>query len=73
VGRSFRLTVPRNKANKAKNFGFMAVYLGGSMKRFKFQMRYVGHVASIRDMRNAYKSLVGNPEGKRQLGTPRSR
>jgi hypothetical protein len=26
----------------------------------------MGHVARIGDMRNAYKMLVGNPEGKRQ-------
>jgi hypothetical protein len=26
-----------------------------------------------RDERNAYKILVGKPEGKRQLGRPRSR
>jgi hypothetical protein len=30
-------------------------------------MRWVGHVAHIRDMRNAYKILVGKPEGKRPL------
>jgi hypothetical protein len=28
-------------------------------------------VAHIREMRNAYKILVGKPEGKRPLGRPR--
>jgi hypothetical protein len=30
-------------------------------------MRWVGHVALIRAMRNAYKILVGKPEGRRKL------
>jgi hypothetical protein len=28
-------------------------------------MRWTGHVACMGKMRNAYKSMVGNPEGKR--------
>jgi hypothetical protein len=32
-----------------------------------------GHVARIRENRNAYRLLVGNPEGKRPLGRPRRR
>jgi hypothetical protein len=35
------------------------------------RMRWAGHVASIREKRNAYSILVGNPEEKRPLGTPR--
>jgi hypothetical protein len=31
-------------------------------------MRWVGHVASMGEMRNAYNILVGKPEGKRPLG-----
>jgi hypothetical protein len=31
----------------------------------------VGHVARIREKRNACRLLVGNPEGKRPLGRPR--
>jgi hypothetical protein len=32
------------------------------------RMRWAGHVACIGDKRNAYKILVGKPEGKRPLG-----
>jgi len=28
----------------------------------------IGYAASMEDMRNAYKSLVGKPEGKRPFG-----
>jgi hypothetical protein len=31
-------------------------------------MRYVEHVSRIGEMRNAYKILVGKPEGKRTFG-----
>jgi len=37
------------------------------------RMRWVGHVAQMGQMRNAYKILVGNPEGKRPLVRPRCR
>ncbi|PNF40039.1 hypothetical protein B7P43_G11623 [Cryptotermes secundus] len=33
----------------------------------------VGHVARMGETRNAYRILVGKPEGKRPLGRPRSR
>jgi hypothetical protein len=33
----------------------------------------VGRVARVREMRNAYKILFGNSEGKRPLGRPRRR
>jgi len=36
-------------------------------------MRWVGHVAQMGQMRNAYNILVGKPEGKRPLGRPRCR
>jgi len=36
-------------------------------------MRGAGGVARIRGMRNAYKILVGKPEGKRSLVRPRRR
>jgi hypothetical protein len=35
------------------------------------RMRWAGHVARMREKRNAYRILVGNPEGKRPLGRPR--
>jgi hypothetical protein len=37
------------------------------------RMRWAGHVARRREKRNAYRLLVGNPEGKRRLGRPRRR
>jgi hypothetical protein len=37
------------------------------------RMRWAGHVARIGERRNAYRILVGKPEGKRPLGRPRCR
>jgi hypothetical protein len=37
------------------------------------RMRWIGHVAQMRANRNAYRLLVGKPEGKRPLGRPRHR
>jgi hypothetical protein len=37
------------------------------------RMRWAGHVARMGDKRNAYRLLVGKPEGKRPLGRPRRR
>jgi len=34
-------------------------------------MRYAVYVARLGQMRNAYKILVGKPEGKRPHGSPR--
>jgi hypothetical protein len=36
-------------------------------------MGWAGHVVLTREMRNAYKILIGEPEGMRPLGRPRSR
>jgi hypothetical protein len=36
-------------------------------------MRWAGHVARIGEKRNAYRILVGKPEGNRPLGRPRRR
>jgi hypothetical protein len=35
--------------------------------------RWAGHVARMREKRNAYRLLVGKPEGRRPLGRPRGR
>jgi hypothetical protein len=35
------------------------------------RMRWAGHVAQRGEKRNAYRILVGKPEGKRPLGRPR--
>jgi hypothetical protein len=38
------------------------------------RMRWAGHVARmVEDKKNAYRILVGKPEGKRPLGKPRRR
>jgi hypothetical protein len=39
----------------------------------KRRMRWAGHVARMWAKRNAYRLLVGKPEGKRRLGRPRRR
>jgi hypothetical protein len=37
------------------------------------RMRWAGHVARMWEKRNAYRLLVGKPEGRRPLGRPRCR
>ena len=37
------------------------------------RLRWAGHVAHVEQSRNAYRVLVGKPEGKRPLGRPRRR
>jgi hypothetical protein len=37
------------------------------------RMIWTGHVARMGERRNAYRILVGKPEGKRPLGRPRRR
>jgi hypothetical protein len=37
------------------------------------RMRWAGHVARMGEKRNAYRLLVGKPEGKRPLGRPNHR
>jgi hypothetical protein len=37
------------------------------------RMRWAGHVARMGEKMNAYRTFVGNPEGKRPLGRPRRR
>jgi hypothetical protein len=37
------------------------------------RMRLAEYVAQMRETTNAYRILVGNPEGKRPLGRPRRR
>jgi hypothetical protein len=37
------------------------------------RMRWAGHVARMGAKRNAYRLLVGKPEGRRPLGRPRRR
>jgi hypothetical protein len=37
------------------------------------RMRWAGHEVRMGEKRNAYRILVGKPEGKRPLGRPRRR
>jgi hypothetical protein len=37
------------------------------------RMKWAGHVARVRETRNAYRILVGNSEGKRPLRRPKRR
>jgi hypothetical protein len=37
------------------------------------RIRWAGHVAQMGEKRNAYRILVGKPEGKRSMGRPRHR
>ena len=37
------------------------------------RLRWAGHVARMEQSRNAYRVIVGKPEGKRPLGRPRRR
>jgi hypothetical protein len=37
------------------------------------RMRWAGHITRKWEKRNAYRILVGKPEGKRPLGRPRRR
>jgi hypothetical protein len=38
-----------------------------------FEMRWVGHVARMEEMRNTYRFLAGKPEEERPLGKSRRR
>jgi hypothetical protein len=45
-----------------------------TIRMFKSRrMRWAGHVGRMGEKRNAYRILVGKPEGKRPLGRPRRR
>jgi hypothetical protein len=37
------------------------------------RMRWAGHVATMGEMRNAYRILIGKPQRKRPLKRPRFR
>ena len=43
------------------------------MRVVKSRMRWAGHVACMGEGRGVHRVLVGKPEGKRPLGTPRRR
>jgi hypothetical protein len=54
-------------------FIYLFVHLGTEVIIKLRRMRWAGHVARMREKRNAYRLLVGKPEGKRPLGRPRRR
>jgi len=41
--------------------------------RFRYSMRWDGHVARMGEERGVYKVLVGKPEGRKQMGRPMRR
>ncbi|KAJ4433851.1 hypothetical protein ANN_16163 [Periplaneta americana] len=49
------------------------VFLEFSMRHRLRRLRWAGHVACMGESRNAYRVLIGRPEGKRPLGRPRRR
>jgi hypothetical protein len=58
---------------KLHNEELRDLYSSPSIIRIIKSMRWAGHVARMGEKRNAYKLLVGKPEGKRPLGRPRRR
>jgi hypothetical protein len=60
---------------KLHNKGLHDLYSSPSIIRIikTRRMRWAGHVARMGEKRNAYRLLVGKPEGKRPLGRPRCR
>ncbi|KAJ4427020.1 hypothetical protein ANN_26819 [Periplaneta americana] len=60
---------------KLHNTELHALYSSpGIIRNIKFRrLRWAGHVARMGESRNAYRVLVGRPEGKRPLGRPRHR
>ena len=60
---------------KLHNAELHALYSSPNIIRsFKsIRLRWAGHVARMEQSRNAYRVLVGKPEGKRPLGRPRRR
>ena len=60
---------------KLHNYQLRALYCSHNIIRSlkSRRLRLAGHVARMEQSRNAYRVLVGKPEGKRPLGRPRLR
>jgi hypothetical protein len=57
---------------KLHNDELQDMYSSPNIIRMKSRrMRWAVHIARLGEKRNAYKILVGKPEGKRPLGRPR--
>ncbi|KAJ4446933.1 hypothetical protein ANN_13635 [Periplaneta americana] len=73
-----RLRVFENKVLR-KIFGAKRDEVTGELRKLHnaelhaLRLRWAGHVARMGESRNAYRVLVGRPEGKRPLGRPRRR
>jgi hypothetical protein len=65
----------RNNWRKLHNEELHNLYSSPSIIRMikSRRMTWAGHVARMGEKRNAYRILVGKPEGKRPLGRPRCR
>jgi hypothetical protein len=51
-----------------------SLYSGRERKgKHPYIRRWVGHVTRMMEKRNAFKMLIGKPDGKRPLGRPRRR
>jgi hypothetical protein len=63
------------EGRKLQNEELRDLYSSSSIIRIikSRRMRWTGHVARMGEERNAYRLLVGKPEGKRPLGRPRRR
>jgi hypothetical protein len=63
------------ECRKLHNEKFHDLYSSPSIIRIikARRMRWTGHVARMGEKRNAYRLLVGKPEGRRPLGRPRHR
>jgi hypothetical protein len=54
---------------KLHNEELHSLYFSPNIKMIKSRrMKWEGHVACMREVRNAYRILVGKPKGKRLLG-----
>jgi hypothetical protein len=63
----------RGDWRKLHNEEFHNLYSSRNRTIKSRRMRCSGHVARMGEMRNAYRILLGKPEGKRSLRIPRRR
>jgi len=68
VAATLPVVQPQKLSKRRKKLGFMFHY-----ELLLRRMRWAGHVACMGERRGKYRVLVGKPEGKRPLGTPRRR